>query len=95
VTTFAEAQATVLAWLEENWGTNVGTPYVSPEGRETAADWIVFGGAREYLRDGDPDYKALDDTAHVVSKTTGVHERINPVGEPERFAGARDLTPRP
>ena len=82
---FDDARKIVEADEAPRWPPDAGTYMVADWGYEDAQAWWVLSGAREDLVDGDPDYMPMDAAIPLVSKTTGVIERVTYLEESDRL----------
>lgn len=68
---FEEARAIVSDKLLPNWHPIQGTFHVATFGSENDQFFLMFPGAREYLVDGDKNFRVIDDVIYLVEKSTG------------------------
>ncbi len=68
---FAQARDAVLARRRADWEGTFGTLYVSPDGWLDEEDFLVQWGPSEWLVDGDSTFVLLNNTATLVSRSTG------------------------
>ncbi len=68
---FEDARAIVSAKLLPTWNPLEGTFYVADWGWENDEFFSLAVGAREFLVDGDEDFRVVDDLIYLVEKKTG------------------------
>lgn len=84
--TFKQARKAALEVERKTWGKGDGTLYAEKAGLEDERGWVVFVGAREWLRDGDDRFARLDDRVVEVDKTTGKVSALSAIFDADRIA---------
>lgn len=66
-----DARAIVTAKLLPEWNASLGTFYVADYAWENDQFYSLAVGAREYLIEGNEEFRQVDDTLYLVEKKTG------------------------
>jgi hypothetical protein len=76
ILTFDDARRLVASQLAPSWPANLGTFYVSPKGWANSTHYRVDIGPREWMVDGDIDFRPWDSPVVLVEKATGHVKRL-------------------
>lgn len=79
----------VAAWAERNL---LGEYYISPDGYETDAVFIIIDGAREELVGGDESFVAMDKPVLIVDKATGLVAEVDGLTASALMEDAREVS---